>query len=335
MFLDPVVVLVGAGASAEFGIPTGVGIYNDAKSENEDSIRTSAGFEDRFLSSFWEFLRFNNLGQEQVKFRQLTRNLRESHAYSIDLYAYYNPSDANIAKLYTTWRILKEHYSIQTQRDRWGDSRNILARSYRWRNPTVGIGETIRNNWMGELVNAMLAGAKDVEDLQRNNLSIVTFNYDAVVEETVPWIVGRYERFSDAPIELLPPVVHVHGSLSCPEPIGVNPKFYADQAAEIKFISDTLDQPSVAVTEAKRLLTEAHRVYCVGFAFEQLNLELLEGSKWGMKSVALNYDGNVKVTNAMKRIGLRSSDIWSGTDTKPMALGMAASRGFFDARPGQ
>jgi hypothetical protein len=281
MFLDPVVVLVGAGASAEFGIPTGVGVYEDAKNEDEENQATSTSYEDQFLSTFWEFLRFSNLGREQNEFRQLIRKLKESHAFSIDLYAYYNPQDAQIAKLFTAWRIIKEQYGFELIRDRWGDANRRLVRSYNWRNPTVGSGSNLRNNWMGELSNVMLSGAKTSEDLKRSNLTFVTFNYDEVIEETLPWIVNKYERFADATSELMPRVIHIHGKIESPEPAKINAQHYSNQANKIKFISDTLDQPSKEVAEAKQLLVDAHRVYCVGFAFEQLNLELLGAGQWG------------------------------------------------------
>lgn len=331
MFTKPTVLLVGAGASAEFGLPTGVGLYEAASREDETQSATSDTRADQFLTSFWEYIRFSNQHKEQNDFRELVSRLNQSHAYSIDLFAYYNPSFAAITKHYTVWRLYKEFFQLEDYRDQFGDPRQRLARSYRWRSPKVGHSAAARNNWLGELANSWLSGAKSIGDLARNQLTFVTFNYDPIIEETFPWIVRQNERFAETPDELMPKVVHVHGALDAPSLETLTASDYQRSATRIKFISDTIDSQSDAVHEALKVLKSAARVYSVGFAFEQLNLDLLGAGTWGARTIALNYDGNTKVLGAMRKIGIRTSNIWAGTEGKVLPVGLAATSGFFEA----
>lgn len=332
MFLDPTVVVVGAGASAEFGLPTGIGLYEDASLDLDDPRIDTADFDDQFLSTFWAFLKFANMGQEQTQFRRLQKKLRQSHARSIDLYAYYNPSEASICKLFTAWRLQKEFVDREEFRNRFSEPEVRYVRSFQSRAPTVALRGPSRNNWIGELANSFLSGAKDSSDLAKNQLQIVTFNYDTFIEESFSWIIRQNERFADAPDEVIPPVLHVHGALEPLAPAQFDGQAYRRQAERIKFISDTIDSPSSEVELAKVSLGDALRVYCIGFAFEQLNCDLLQAGLWGKRSFGLNFDGNVKVFNSMKRVGLASENIWSGTEDRPFYLGDAASRGFFEGR---
>lgn len=331
MFLTPTVLLVGAGASAEFGLPTGVGIYREASSEDEKLRSKSGARTDIFLSTFWEFLRFHNLHAEQRAFRQLANKLKQSHAFSIDLYSFYNPDEAEIAKLFTAWRLIKDMFAVVKQRNEYRELEWYLERSYRWRTPTVSSGSNIRNNWIGELSNLWLSGARSIDDLAKNQLTIVTFNYDPILEETFPWVVRSHNRFQETPNELLPNLIHVHGSIGSLAEEDLNLKTYRAVSENIKFITDTLDAPTEAVDAARKALLAADRIYSVGFAFEQLNLDLLEANIWGARTVALNFDGNIKVSNSMRRVGVQSKNIMSGTEDKPLPVGLAASRGFFES----
>ena len=78
MFKNQTVVLVGAGASAEFGLATGVGLFDSAAKENEKVTAERGELADRLFHSFWEFIRFHNMHAEQEAFRRLTTKLKES-----------------------------------------------------------------------------------------------------------------------------------------------------------------------------------------------------------------------------------------------------------------
>ncbi|MEM7637950.1 MAG: hypothetical protein AAF269_02715 [Pseudomonadota bacterium] len=333
MFKNQTIVLVGAGASAEFGLGTGVGLFEAAAKEDEKLTSKGGELADRLFHSFWEFIRFNNMHGEQEAFRKLVAKLKESHSQSIDLFAYNNPSFANIAKLYTAWNLIRDLYLVSNERTHDGRAFKRVSHNYNWRSPKVGTGENLRNNWIGELANLFLGGAANSADLANNKLMFVTFNYDMILEETFPWIVRSQERYADTPDELLPEIIHLHGQINRPKEDQLNKLYFEEQASNIKFISDTLGAPSENVSRARSALANADRVYSIGFAFEELNANLLAAGQWGRKTVALNFDGNTKVTNAMKRVGVSESNIWSGSDTIALPAGLAASRGFFDARP--
>lgn len=90
----------------------------------------------------------------------------------------------------------------------------------------------------------------------------------------------------------MPKIIHVHGALGTISEDQINARHYSMLSERIKFITDSMETPSVEVHSAKSVLAQAAQVYSVGFACEQLNLELLAASQWGNKTVALNFNGN-------------------------------------------
>lgn len=328
MFRKPTVILVGAGASAEFGLPTGEAIYKSAASESTSSQLERADNEAQFLTSFWEYLCFSNQHDYQHQFRQLVDHLQGSTSYSIDLYSFYNPSFAEAAKYYTIWSLIKAHFEIRSRPTEHGDNWRYGKRCYPWRQPYVG-SKSPRPNWLGTLTNQFLSGARRPEDLANNNLTFVTLNYDRVIEEAFTHFICHHEIFSAASEDVMPEVIHVHGAL---DPIGdssLNSKFYRDQVGNVQFILDSLENPPNAAKRAVEALDAAADIYCVGFAFEENNCELLKAGKWGGKAAALNFSGDVRSEMSMRRMGLPESKIWKGTSGNPRYLGIAASEGFF------
>ena len=78
-------------------------------------------------------------------------------------------------------------------------------------------------------------------------------------------------------------------------------------------------------------LSDATRVYCVGFAFDKLNCDLLDAGFWGSKCWATNYDGELSVDNNMRSIRVKPERVWRGSSSDPMFVGKAAAKGFFSA----
>jgi len=334
MFLDPTVIVLGAGGSAEFGFPTGIGIFREVMADEFSSrpLRKMIGYEFDFLSSFSNLLRVANRHEELESFQALQLRLRQSHAQSIDLYAFKNPSQSEIAKLYTAWRLTKQHFRIETFENRYREQDFRLVAVQDWLAPSVGQGPERRTNWIGALAQTFTAGARTSADLAKNKLSVVTFNYDTVFEDAFPAIVRFDERFPDAPDEVMPKVLHVHGSLQPVVDGRFTFPFYLQQMARIKFISDTSENPPMIVDEAVSVLDKALRIYCVGFAFEEFNRELLQIGRWGGRAWALNFDGDVQVQNEIQKSGISPTRVWSGSDSKKWFLGTAASKGFFTSR---
>nr|WP_321512487.1 hypothetical protein [uncultured Hyphomonas sp.] len=333
MFTNDTVVLVGAGASAEFGLPTGDGIYTAAASEDESFYCESDQKADFFLSTFWEFLRFHNWFDEQDQFRALNRHLQEDAAYSIDLYAFRNPSRASIAKLFTAWMLTKSVFEAVDITGFGDDRYRGLKRRYTWRKPNISDRDGNRKNWLACLCNNFLEGASGIDDLAQNRLSIVTFNYDRVIEESFEYFVRNSELFSETPVEYLPEVIHVHGAVAPIEEKNLNGAYIKEQAQTLKFISDSQQDPGTEVLKAADRLANANRIYLVGFACEPLNMSLLKSGQWAPRAIGLNYDGDTGITNNMRISGLKEANIVMGSNSEKLPLGLAASRGLFKQKP--
>jgi hypothetical protein len=286
LFLKPTVLVVGAGASAEFSFPTGADLYTQAMSDEHVGRLPGqrVGYEADFLSSFTSFLGRSDKWEYSERFTDLQKHLRVSQSRSIDLYAYNNPSQSEIAKLFTAWRLIKQHFEITPTINQHSESTFKLIQIRPWLERDVGRGDSIRPNWVGSLAQNYIAGAKDSSDLERNNLTIVTFNYDTIIEEAFPAIIRADERFQDAPDTAMPDVIHVHGKMAPITHNSLNFQFYERQAERIKFITDTIDSPSKEIKRASEKLVEAIRVYSVGFAFDPLNCDLIQAGQWGNKA---------------------------------------------------
>ena len=175
MFKNPTVVVVGAGASAEFGFPTGIGLYNEALHDAASASIPGArsGYEARYLSTFTDFLNAVNDSKSLEEFRELQSHLGKSSATSIDLYAYNNPSRAFLAKRFTAWRLVKHHFELELTINRNSESVYRLVPRQPWRSRTVGEHDSSRQNWIGALTTKFTSGARSVEDLRSNKLTLV------------------------------------------------------------------------------------------------------------------------------------------------------------------
>ena len=333
MFSNPTVIIVGAGASAEFGLPTGEGMHRSVVNETFETIQQGDTQADFFLASFWKFLMYENLHGQQTTYRQFVEVAKQSPSTSIDLFAYNNPSHEEVAKLYSAWSIAKSQFDFELKQDHDFQREYYakISRSPKWLSPQIG--EDHRLNWLAELVNQFVEGAQSSKDLEENKLTFVTFNYDSIVEEAFVTFVRRLERFADAPDNAMPEVIHIHGRMDSPDVPNLNKNWILDQAKNIRFITETIVNPGSAVDRAIALLDEALHVYSVGFAFEPNNTKLLAAGKWGGKVVGLNYAGNAKIENRIKRLGVKRNSIWRGSGTAPLKLGLAAADGFFEAIP--
>jgi len=87
---------------------------------------------------------------------------------------------------------------------------------------------------------------------------------------------------------------------------------------------------------ARYLLQRAERIFVLGFDFHQANVELLnlDDSKLAEKLVVLNWDGSVRLRRKLDAIGVRESNIWSGTSTSHYSIAKAIDDGIFDVHPG-
>ncbi len=139
-------------------------------------------------------------------------------------------------------------------------------------------GMTQKGGWYDLLVSAIHVDRP--EDLENNELSIVTFNYDRSIDFRLhKYVENQFEVPSADAWHILRkaiPIVHVHGTL------GEYPKWdYGDTSSiwergqDIKIISE-VEGNTPEFQQATQLLNEAERVVVLGFGFAEANVNRLK-----------------------------------------------------------
>jgi hypothetical protein len=140
------------------------------------------------------------------------------------------------------------------------------------------------------------------EEFGKNALSIVTFNYDRVVEHFFfTALKNSYGRSDAECIEVLNhiPIIHLHGRLGCLpwQGEGGRPFHYEADEQSLRVSIDNLkiihedikDGRDEDFTAAKQLLADAEQIYFLGFSFNRTNVERLDIKKFAGKSMATAF----------------------------------------------
>ncbi|WOI52829.1 SIR2 family protein [Parvularcula sp. LCG005] len=324
------VIIVGAGASAEFGLPLSEQIFRKLLSEAEkyESARSL-----RTPKETQEFLQLDLAdlvyeidgvfhGTHAAGIRNLYEKSRNSFSTSIDLFSYINDSDdvSKYAKLFSAREILKGAHTFRVENTEFGS----VAKYYptlRWRRPFIDS----RQNWLATLMQNYTHGKSNSSELQSDSLRFITFNYDTIIEDALHNFFIHAPRFCEDMDSALPEVFHVHGSF--PKFEGLTGVHSLRKFSEsIKFIHETGQQKDDKIDE---FLSEADDIYCVGFEFAHENVELLELAKYADKTLALNYSGDLDLQSRMEKLGLSERQMMKGSASSPLGVSKAARQGFF------
>ncbi|MEZ5921119.1 MAG: hypothetical protein R3C60_07160 [Parvularculaceae bacterium] len=320
---ERLVIVVGAGASAEFGIPTGQKLVADLR--HGQIMRPSADryniFEDTF-DNFYEFVRKVKTNSLQT-LNKFIHAAQASPHNSIDLFAFHHPSFSDICKYYSAWGILKGHYRKANDADAGS---NWQIRTDKWLLPNTTDGN---QNWLGVLVLKYLEGSRKSNQLRPETLTFVTFNYDRIIENAFRQFITQTEMFNDADEASIPKTLHVYGSFpELPKEIN-NTDIFEAAANAISYINDE-KKPADTIDEIRAKVREATTIFFVGFDFDPLNVEYIALNESAARKFALAYDGNDRLVARMRKLNISTDHIKAGSFDNPISIGLAASRGFFD-----
>jgi hypothetical protein len=327
MFTRDTVIIVGAGGSVEYGFPSGVEIMNDLLKENQTNQFSSYNKYKNLLDApFDTFLRSEGLGHYRQSAVRLFTKAKEMTADSIDLNADFDAETSKLAKVYAVRKILRGAYRL----DNTSDEFQKLRLSKNWCASRDGADL----HWISQLFNKWVDGCHNVEQLRRNKLRIVTFNYDTVIEDAFLHLLQTNPKYQGAAKDLLPKVYHVHGRFpELPETLDAN---WLEQTADkIRFVQDTeqlMDSYSgdVDLLNAQQAVERAQLIFLAGFDAHQRNCSLIEINKASADLVALNFDGNPRLRKRLRALGVKDDQVMSGTEQNPLRLRHACKRGFFD-----
>lgn len=143
------------------------------------------------------------------------------------------------------------------------------------------------DNWYKYLWNGL---APSWDELDQNQLSIVTFNYDRSFEEfLVRAMAATFKKPMDecwSKLYRFVKIVHVYGQVQGtygkpsdgPHYGGIQPDALAKIASNIRVIPEGRNDDS-ALVKARIMLSEAERIAFLGFGFDHTNMERLEAKR--------------------------------------------------------
>ena len=180
-------------------------------------------------------------------------------------------------------------------------------------NRILGEGENKERNWVHLLINLVRHAYINEWVSEENKLKIITFNYDTVLETVLD------AAFSNTEIELpdwreLIEIKHMHGCMPPLQQEVSNPfQTTADMALAIEVATESVPRAEVVADReiAKTWVGESNQIYACGFAFAGPNCRLLGLDKDkvmlapGERYIKFcNYDGNPGITNSASRYGV-------------------------------
>jgi hypothetical protein len=255
------VFVLGAGVSVPYGFPTGEGLLAEA-------VEMLTGRNDQRKEVLC-----GHLKRSPGELQDFARELLESRKQSIDAFVenrpeFLEPGKAVIATLlipYENRRILTDPPGVK--------SKNIL-----------------KETWLDYLFRKMDSDG----DFTGNKVSIITFNYDRLVEvyftQALRASYGDSEVEASARFSKTVPVIHVHGKLGeLDSEDGEARAFSPDldgsilrkAVAGIRILTEVDDEDPVLQSAREKLL-QAERVCLLGFGYHPKNIERL-----GLKELAM------------------------------------------------
>lgn len=297
MITIPTVLILGAGASKDFGIPCGKGL----KIEVCELLRTCPDL-------------FADLNFHPDLIKEFRRKLGDSAFFSVDAFLEHNTKFIDLGKAAIASALLP-----------YEESSNL---------------HMPKNNWYQHLF-WLLTKDATFNDLVRNRLSIITFNYDRSFEQyfynSLESSFGdkTYNEYLKVLNEMQ--ITHVYGSLGRLEwqdqDEGVLPlvrygartndkNTIISASLGIKIVPETITKIPDSLT-VRVLLNSAHRIYFLGFAYHRANIERLaitqlpeghlkdiKGTSYELPITTVNWVESLKFNNPHHRIILIKSTIY-------------------------
>lgn len=265
MIKQQTVLILGAGASINYGFPSGLQL----KAEICKEIKHKYG-------SYSDLVKFTD--EEHVQ--DFYNNLLLSSEMSIDAFLEHNPQYLDIGRRAIAHILIGKEKHDELF-DNWID---------KWLDPA-----NKDKHWYQLLFSKLNA---TFEEFEGNNLRIITFNYDRSLEYfLLRSMKAKYSEKDDkAILEKLHkiPILHIYGKLgSLPEydsegtPVpydlfgnvkGMDEgsrREYIYQASQNIITVHQAKELGVVMTNARLFLRWANRIYFLGFGYDQINMERL------------------------------------------------------------
>lgn len=252
------VLILGAGASKPYGFPTGTELKNEILGINMRRTIEIANLKkhDANYSPIWRYI-FDTCGERTVE--SFLSSLRRSGRSSVDSFIEHRPEFTDVGKLLISYQLIQ----YENEELLYGDGGNWYQYLY-------------------EKLNASF------EDFPKNNISIITFNYDRSLEHyLLTCLQHDYGVNEEKAAEALRSIniLHLHGTL------GELPAFskHNSRKYEPRITQESLKIASTNIRiihedivadqqfkKAKELISEAELIWFLGFGYGRINLDRLD-----------------------------------------------------------
>lgn len=194
------------------------------------------------------------------------------------------------AKIFLTRLSRSGHYSIdaflETVPEQWDLGRFLISRKLKRYETIDNLFPPHQSGWYQYLFNQLL-NSGDAVGFEGSRLNVVTFNYDRSLEAYLhEALMARFKMSAEDAQKQLSQIqiVHVHGSIGrypdVPYRSETDPTKLVEISKQIRIIPEVKDQGEGFCTGefqlAHRLLTEAERIFVLGFGFHPANIRRLK-----------------------------------------------------------
>ncbi len=248
MITLPTVLVLGAGASADYGFPLGRSLLLQMCT-SLDARKKDVGLKKTLL----------DLGFGRNEIGPFATELRISMQPSVDAFLENRHEYMDIGKAAIAGCLIP-----------YENLRHLYHRSEKL-------------TWYEYLFNQMRAS---IDELKSNQISFVTFNYDRSLEYFLyAALESTYGIGEERVVELLSsiPIIHVYGQLGLPHYLSENGRTYGSEVTpeaiekcvtEIKIMSDLADETE-EFRQAHKLISEARKLCFLGFGYHRTNVSRL------------------------------------------------------------
>ncbi len=255
MIKEETVLVLGAGASILFDFPSGRGL----------------------ISEICDFFK------EDIKSRKLILRNSSSNRFTVE------HAESFLSKLLPTPNVSIDEF-LRDRPDFW-DIGKIGIAAVLLGHEDANIASRVDNNWYGLLFRELRKGALTFKDVLKNKLTIITYNYDRLLEYLLCTHLRDSYDLTDSDCSLIfsklskIQIIHLHGKVgdleyqtSSPYHVRYGMKLSSNKihraSGQIKIVHENIEEnPEFGM--AHKALQKAKRIYFLGFGFDDKNLERL------------------------------------------------------------
>lgn len=304
-------IVVGAGCSADYGIPLGKELLEKATHcVAKLSQRVSEQLpDDAPITNYFDPGNPPQLQRLLVALgsipNTLPRDLRNiaelfetAHTQTIDQFALEFPQFSNVAKLLTADILIDE---ITTDQQSSKPHPKLLNR-------VIRRGDNSLDNWAHKLVSVVRASIRKHRP-RSQRLNIVSFNYDGVLEYIVRDI-WRKARENIGDLEEFVTFLYPHGRFILTGPEQSRQSYIDQCVASIKYSWE--EEKADHALSARAEIEKSEVVYVLGFACAPENIQTLGLSEFKGLLRGQNFGGQIGLYHRLKELGAKHEDIWEG-----------------------